>query len=122
MGFQYGLVESLARAQGWLLSDEQVTELEKLTLGSERDNVKQYHWHSPVELSLNLLLDAQLCADINHQYFPGDVASLRAKLGQYPNGTKFRLVILGQQNHLAPVLKEVNESALEHGLVIEPSR
>ena len=40
IGFQYGLVESLARAQGWLLSDDQIAELENLALGSERDNVK----------------------------------------------------------------------------------
>ncbi len=43
MGFQYGLVLSLAQAQGWLLSNEEVAELEHLTLGSERDNVKQQH-------------------------------------------------------------------------------
>jgi hypothetical protein len=119
MGFQYGLVESLARAQGWLLSDEQVTQLENLTLGSQRDNVKQYHWTSPVELSLDLLFDGQVRADINHQYFSGDVASLRAKLGQYPGGTKFRLVTLGEEDRLAPVLKELNEAAVEHGLVME---
>lgn len=34
---QYGLVESLAKAQAWLLSDEQVTKVENLTLGSERE-------------------------------------------------------------------------------------
>jgi len=75
ISFQYGLVESLARAQAWLLSDEQVADLEQLTLGSERDNLKQYHWSSPVALSLQLLFDGQLRADINHQYFPGDVTS-----------------------------------------------
>ena len=112
IGFQYGLVESLAGAQGWLLSNEQVDELENLTLGSHRDNVKQRHWISPVELSLDFLFDGQVRADINHQYFPRDPISLRAKLGQYPSGTKFRLTILGQQDRLAPALRVVNEAAL----------
>src|SRR6266851_2191948 len=119
IGFQYGLVLSLADSQGWLLSNEQVFELENLTLGSQRDNVKQYHWRSPVELSLDILFDGQLRADINHQYFPRDITSLRAKLGQYPSGTKFRLTILGEQDRLAPVLQAVNEATLEHGLTID---
>jgi hypothetical protein len=119
MGFQYGLVESLAGAQGWLLSNEQVVELENLTLGSERDNVKQRHWTSPVELSLDLLFDGQLRTDINHQYFPKDLISLCAKLEQYPSGTKFRLTILGQEDRLSPALRGINEAAIEHGLTIE---
>lgn len=40
MGFQYGLVLSLAQAQGWLLSNEEVAELEHLTLGSECDSCR----------------------------------------------------------------------------------
>jgi len=119
IGFQYGLVLSLVSAQRWLLSNDQVDELEKLTLGSERDNVKQRHWASPVELSLDFLFDGQLRADINHQYFPKDISSLRAKLGQYPTGTKFRLTILGQDDRLAPMVRAVNETAAENGLVIE---
>ena len=119
IGFQYGLVESIAGAQGWLLTNQQVDELEKLTLGSERDNVKQRHWSSPVELSLDSLFDGQLRADINHQYFPRDLPSLHAKLGQYPVGTKFRLTILGEEDRLAPVVRGVNETAAEDGLVIE---
>ena len=119
ISFQYGLVESIAGAQGWLLSNEQVDELEKMTLGSERDNVKQRRWISPVELSLDFLFDGQLRADINHQYFPRDLPSLRAKLGQYPSGTKFRLTILGEEDRLGPVVRGVNETAVEDGLVIE---
>jgi len=119
MSFQYGLVESLAKAQGWLLTNEQVSELEELTLGSERDNVRQYHWASPVDLSINLLFDGKLRADINHQYFPTDLTSLRAKVAQYPSGTKFKLTSFGEQNRLAPILREITEAALEHGSVIE---
>jgi hypothetical protein len=71
--------------------------LQHLTLGSEGDNVNQYHWKSPVELSLDVLFDGQLRVDINHQYFPRGLASLREKLRQYPSGTKFRLTIFGQE-------------------------
>jgi hypothetical protein len=102
-----------------VLSNEQVDELEALTLGSERDNVKQRHWISPVELSLDILFDGQLRADINHQYFPRDLASLRAKLRQYPSGTKFLLTVLGQEDRLEPVVQSIKETALEHGLEIE---
>jgi hypothetical protein len=119
IGFQYGMVESIARAQGWLLSNEQVDELEKLALGSERDNVKQRHWNSPVEFSLDFFFDGQLRAEINNQYCPKDLVSLREKLGQYPSGTAFRLTVLGQEDGLVPLLRAVNEAALEHGLTID---
>jgi hypothetical protein len=33
MGFQFGLVEAIGRAQAWVLSNEQITDLENLTLG-----------------------------------------------------------------------------------------
>jgi hypothetical protein len=122
IGFQYGLVESIAGAQGWLLSNEQVDDLEKLTLGSERDNLKQRHWSSPVEFSLDLLFDGQWRADINHQYFPRDLTSLQEKLGQYPSGTKFLLTILGEEDRLRPVVRGVNQTAVEDGLVVEVVR
>ena len=38
-----------------MVTDEQVTELESLTLGQERDNVKQWHWNSSVELTITSL-------------------------------------------------------------------
>lgn len=40
MGSQYGLVLSLAQAQGWLLGNEEVAELEHLTLGSECESCR----------------------------------------------------------------------------------
>jgi len=116
--FQYGLVLSLAQAQGWLLSDEQVSELEQLTLGSQRDNVKQYHWKSTIELSLITFPDGQWRVDgLNRS--PNDLASLREKLRQYPRGTKFRLRISGQEDRLVPVVNAINETALASGLAVE---
>ena len=97
-----------------------MTELEDVTLGSERENLKPYHWSSPVDLSLSLLFDGQPRADINHQYFSTDLASLCAKLGRYPSGTK--LTTFGERSHLAPMLQEINDAATEHGLFIESGR
>jgi hypothetical protein len=119
MSFQYGLVEALGKAQAWLLTNEQITQLENLTLGSEQDNVKHWHWHSPVDLGINFLFDDRLMADVNHQYSIADISSLSGKLAQYPSGTRFLLTSFGPQDLLALVLQEINDVAAEHGLVIE---
>ncbi len=65
MGFEYGLVESIGKAQGWLLSNDQITELANLALGDEQTNVQQWHWTSPVKLTITLTFDNQLMADID---------------------------------------------------------
>jgi hypothetical protein len=118
MGFQFGLVEALGRAQGWVLDDDQVSELEKLTLGPERQSVAQWHWRSPMPLEVNYVFE-RLQASINGQYFPRDAASLRAKLEQYPGGTQFLLHASGSQEQLAPALEAIREAAQRQGLVIE---
>ncbi len=119
MGFQFGLVEPIGRAQAWVLSNEQIMDLENLTLGQERENVKQWHWSSPVELSINFFFEEHVMADINHQYSAGDIASLRSKLAQYPSGTKFWVTTSGPAERVAPVLQAINGVAAEHGLVVE---
>ncbi len=43
INLQFILVESLGKAQAWLLSNEEVTELEKLTVGPQREDIKQWH-------------------------------------------------------------------------------
>ncbi|MFL6439925.1 MAG: hypothetical protein ACJ71Q_20300 [Terriglobales bacterium] len=119
MGFQYGLVESLAKAQNWILSDEEVTQLENLTLGSERENIKHWYWISPVEISVTILPNQDLHIDINHQYFSRDVATFAAKLRQYPEGTRFRLTPFGPQSRLTTVLEQINQVASLYGLSVE---
>ena len=118
MDFQYGLVTALGQAQAWLLTNEQITELEHLTLGQIRDNVKPWHWTSPVDMSLNLLFDGKLMSSINHQS-PRDVNALRSKLAQYPNGTTFHVTIFGQREQLAPVVQAIQDVAADHGLLLE---
>jgi hypothetical protein len=119
MGFQFGLVDALGRAQGWLLTNEQVMELENLTLGSEKENVKHWRWTSPVDLSVNLFPDERLQVDINHQYLTADLPSLRNKLAQYPSGTRFWLTVFAPQEQLAPALLAITDVAAEHGLFVE---
>ena len=119
MGFQFGLVESLAHAQAWLLSNHQIDELESLTFGSARDYAKRNHWDSPVELNLSLFFDGRLQAIINNQYSLTDITALCVKLRQYPNGTKFRLTTDGEKDRLDPVVKTIEETAAEVGLTIE---
>jgi hypothetical protein len=115
LGFQFGLVEALGGAQAWLLTDEQITELENLTLGGEKANVKHRHWSSPVELTVNFA-GPQLIINFRGSYFATDVESMRNKLAQYPSGTRFTVRILGSQEEKAPVLRAINEVAAEHGL------
>jgi hypothetical protein len=118
MGFQYGLVTALGQAQAWLLSDKQVTELENLTLGQTRDNVKPWHWTPPIEMSLNLLFDGKLQSNV-HQYHPPDVDALRSKLAQYPSGTTFHVRLFGQREKLASVIQSLQDVAADHGLVLD---
>jgi hypothetical protein len=118
MGFQYGLVEALGKAQAWLLTNEEITALENLTLGQERDNVRQWHWSSPVSLNVSFFRE-QMQASINNQYNAADVASLRTKLAQYPSGTRFLLTISGPPDLVTPALAVINDLAAEHGLQVQ---
>jgi hypothetical protein len=121
VGFQFGLVEAIGKAQAWLLTNEKITELENLTLGQERDNVKQWHWSSPVNLTVSFFGE-KMVANIN-QYSATDLTSLKTKLAQYPSGTKFWLNILGSPERVAPVRAAITDIAEEHGFdLAEPEK
>jgi hypothetical protein len=119
LSFQFGLVEAIGHAQAWLLTDEKIDDLERLTLGQERDNVKSWHWSSPVDVNISLFGE-QMHAWVG-QYSPSDLASLRSKLAQYPAGTKFRLNVSGSPERVDPVIAELNDIAAEYGFeVVRP--
>ena len=118
MDFQYGIVVAIGHAQAWLLTNEHVTELENLTLGQTRDNVKPWHWTPPIEVSLNLLFDGKLQSNV-HQYHPTDVNALRSKLAQYPSGTTFHVRLFGQREKLASVIQSIQDVAADHGLMLD---
>lgn len=113
VGFQFGLVEAIGRAPAWLLTDDKVTELENLTLGQERDNVRQWHRTSAVNVDVNFA-GQQIIASIN-QYTATDLASLKSKLAQYPGGTKFWLNIFGPPDRVGTVHAAITETAAEQG-------
>jgi len=69
VGFQFGLVEAIGKAPAWLLTDEEITKLENLTLGQERDNVKQWHCTSTVNVAVNFVGD-QIIASMNQYRQP----------------------------------------------------
>lgn len=119
IGFQYGIVTAMGQAQAWLLSDQQITELEHLTLGQTRDNVKPWHWTSPVDMNLDVLFDGRLQSDIHHQYHSNNIDTLCHKLAQYPNGTTFHVTLFGQREKLSPVIQSIQEVAADHGLIID---
>lgn len=113
VGFQFGLVEAIGKAPAWLLTDDEITELENLTLGQERDNVKQWHWKSTVNVNVSFAGD-QIIASMN-QYTATDIASLKAKLAQYPSGTKLWLNIFGSPERVSLVHTAIEDIAAEHG-------
>jgi hypothetical protein len=113
------LAQSLGRAQGWLLSNQQVDELANLAFGYDHDYAKRYRWDSPVKLNLNLSFDDQLQASIGNQYSTANMASLCAKLKQYPSGTEFKLTTNGEQGRLEPLVQAIRQTATESGLAIE---
>jgi hypothetical protein len=116
VGFQFGLVEAIGKAPTWLLTDDEITKLESPTLGQERDNVKQWHWTSTVNVDVNFVGD-QIIASMN-QYTATDVASLKAKLAQYPSGMKLWLNIFGSPEHVASVHAAIADIAAEHGFEV----
>ena len=118
MGFQYGLVQSLAAAQNWTLTDEQVDELADQTLGSQRANLKQYRWTSPITIRANVLFDGQLMLDVNH-YHPKSVPALAAKLTTFPPGTRFQLSAFGAENRVALIVQQISEAAARSGVNLE---
>jgi hypothetical protein len=116
-GFQFGLVEAIGKAPAWILTNEQITDLENLTLGQERDNVKRWHWNSPVDLQVNFFGD-QMQSAIG-QYSAQGIEALRNKLSQYPQGTKFWLNIFASPDQVTSTVEAINDIAGQYGLQID---
>jgi hypothetical protein len=116
VGFQFGSVEAIGKAPAWLLTDDEITELENLTLGEERDNVKQWHWISTANVNVSFAGD-QIIASTN-QYTATDIVSRKAKLAQYPSGTKLWLNIFGSPDKTASVHATIADIAAEHGFEV----
>jgi hypothetical protein len=120
ISFQYGLVESLGHAQGWVLNDDEIAQTESLTLGQERENAGHWLSQSPVRLTLNISSDGRIHAQIG-QYSADELPALLAKLAQFQKGTRFLLSFSGAEEQRSPVLQSINEIARLHGLTVENS-
>jgi hypothetical protein len=119
VSLQSALLASLGRAQAWLLDNGQVTELESLTVGPERQNVQRWHWHSPIDINLTLRFDGEILSDVNGQFNMSGLAPLQAKLAQYPRGTVFHLGSFGAPERVAAATRAIRETASQNGLVVE---
>ena len=111
VGFQYGLVRSIGAAQAWLVTNDEITELENLTLGQERENVKQWHW-SEVRVNASFVGDTFLASA--NQYVETDIALLVAKLAQYPSGTRILLSLTGSTDRIDTVRAAILKVAADH--------
>ncbi len=118
MEFGAALVEAIGKAQGWLLTNEQLGVLENLAFGQERVGVKQWQWSSPVELNVDFLGEELMQATV-HQYSEMDMASLLSKIEQYPQGTEFQLNVSGLQDKVAAATARIEDAAATYGLQIE---
>jgi len=116
MSFHGALVSAIGRAQAWLLTDEKITALENLAVGLERNSLKEWRWSSPVALYVNLDGD-RIFWNIS-QVTANELASLLAKLAQYPAGTEFTVNISGAPERTALALDALYDVAAKHGLQI----
>lgn len=122
IAFEFGLVEALGKAEAWVLDDNQITELENLTLGQEQNEVARWHSDSALNLSVNIGFGAQFHADINGMYFVDDMESLRAKLAQFPSGTEFHVNAYGTHEQITPAIQAIQEVADERGFFVKVER
>ena len=78
----------------------------------------QWHWHSPVEINLTGVFDGQLQATIG-PFAMSDLASVVAKLAQYPGGTVFHLSADAAADWAPAATRAIHEAASQYGLVVE---
>jgi hypothetical protein len=123
MDFQYGLVEAIGKAQGWLLEASEIAEVRRLTLGNLKEQVAD--WEAPHQETVGIDLSGfsfnQFWIEVD-RYPVLDVASLRAKLEQFPEGTHFVIFHFGsaqQDRRWGQIIETIHETAQEHGFKAE---
>jgi hypothetical protein len=79
----------------------------------------QWRRKSPIELIFTFDFHGRFQTDVNGVSYRGDLDSLRAKLAQFPSGTEFHVSGFGPQDHLALLWQAIEDTADEHGLVLE---
>jgi hypothetical protein len=94
--FQFGLTEALGLARGWVLDDEEITQVAELTLGQHRENILRWRVTSAVTISVQRDQYGLPRASVERYRIP-QLADLPAKLKQFPAGTRFRLQTFGPE-------------------------
>ncbi len=116
---QSGLVQALGHAQRWLLTDQQVDELQQLALGSIRESVARLHWKSPLSMSVSVMYGTGFRASLGGElYSTDDLDELCDKLSQFPKETTFELTTFGQEDRASAAIRSIEDVAALHGLRI----
>lgn len=107
-GFEQSLVGALGGASNWQLSNEEVTEIEGLTLAeTNRGIIARSHWKSPVELEINGKIDLFF---LNHEPIH-DSEALKNKISRFPKGTGFVVKHLADDLESTAVLRMLETAA-----------
>jgi len=122
--FQYGLEAALGTAQGWILNDTEIDEIQQLAVGSAKENVAS--WRAPSSegaIAINIVDLDDLNVTIG-RYLVRNVGTLRAKLAQFPSGTTFLLQVLPlyEEKKADAVVQVIHETAQEHGFNIQTAK
>jgi len=115
--FLFGMVEALGTAQAWLLSNEEITELEAMNSGPLLENIKRWRWTSPLRIDISWYGD-YFQWGIN-QYSSNDPEGLRAKLAQFPADTRFILNVASQNPRMPALVASLGEIAAARGFQID---
>jgi hypothetical protein len=123
MGFQYGLVEAIGMAQGWLLDDSEIAEVQRLTLGNQKQQVADWKPAHSESIGIDLsFLSFDSFSILIDRYSVRDIGSLRAKLAQFPAGTRFVIFHFHsaqEDRRWNTIIGAIHETAQEHGFPME---
>src|SRR5262249_10231775 len=89
---QMALEHSLGCAQGWILTDAEITELEQLVMEPGQKSISYWHLPNPEKSLIGINIDLDEFRVVVDRYQVHNIGALQAKLAQFPAGTGFSLV------------------------------
>lgn len=116
MEAQFVLVTALSAGQAWLFTPERSARLGALIVGPD-PQLPTGDLSDPLLLTISLS-DGRLTASVEH-YVMNDLASIRARLAQFPTGTRLTLHITGEgEDDVESTLEDVRSLAVAAGLQV----
>ena len=114
--FERVLIQALGDSPNWILSNEEVAEIQGLALAKSNKGIAaQYHWKSPVELFIN---GVGRKFSLNRK--PIDkLESLMKRISNYPKGTGFSLRYPTQDPKSVELQRMFKEFAGKSGFVVK---